>query len=71
MEKTIRCPTCGRQFEPEPAQATMPFCGQACRMIDLGRWLNEEIGLPHHAADDEDADEEETPQPIVREWRFD
>jgi endogenous inhibitor of DNA gyrase (YacG/DUF329 family) len=40
-------------------------------MIDLGRWLNEEIGLPHHASDDEDEDEEDTPQPIVREWRFD
>ena len=24
-----------------------PFCSQRCRLIDLGRWLDEEIGLPH------------------------
>ncbi len=24
----------------------MPFCGERCRLIDLGRWLDEEIGVP-------------------------
>jgi uncharacterized protein len=46
----------------------MPFCSQKCQYVDLGRWLNEEIGLPHEASD---ADEEpEIPAPI-REWKFD
>lgn len=25
----------------------MPFCSKRCQLIDLGRWMNEEIGLPH------------------------
>lgn len=24
----------------------MPFCSVRCQQIDLGGWLNEEIGLP-------------------------
>ena len=24
----------------------MPFCSERCRLIDLGRWLDEEIGVP-------------------------
>jgi hypothetical protein len=26
---------------------TPPFCSERCKMIDLGRWINEDIGLPH------------------------
>jgi endogenous inhibitor of DNA gyrase (YacG/DUF329 family) len=33
----------------------MPFCSQRCQQIDLGRWFNEEIGLPveSHESDEE------------------
>lgn len=24
-----------------------PFCSERCKLIDLGRWLDEDIGLPH------------------------
>ena len=24
-----------------------PFCCERCKLIDLGRWLDEEIGVPH------------------------
>jgi endogenous inhibitor of DNA gyrase (YacG/DUF329 family) len=24
-----------------------PFCSERCKLIDLGRWLDEEIGIPH------------------------
>lgn len=24
----------------------MPFCSERCRKIDLGRWMDEEIGIP-------------------------
>jgi hypothetical protein len=37
-------------------------------MADLGRWFNEDIGLPHEASDD---DFQEESLPAVREWRFD
>lgn len=34
----------------------MPFCSERCRMIDLGRWLNEEQGLPVEPEDVEEAE---------------
>jgi hypothetical protein len=49
----VRCPTCFREFAPEQTN-TMPFCSVRCQQIDLGGWLNEEIGLPIEP--DEEAD---------------
>ena len=43
---TMVCPTCGRKFLLDETP-TPPFCSQRCQMIDLGRWLDEDIGLPH------------------------
>jgi hypothetical protein len=40
----VRCPTCGRHFQPEQSPA-MPFCSERCRLVDLGRWLDERYGL--------------------------
>ncbi|MCY2993782.1 MAG: DNA gyrase inhibitor YacG [Planctomycetota bacterium] len=40
----LRCPTCGREFDAEQSTA-LPFCSSRCRLIDLGRWLNEEQRL--------------------------
>lgn len=37
----IFCPTCREEFDTEKT-AYMPFCSQRCKLIDLGRWLNEE-----------------------------
>lgn len=55
-----RCPTCGEMFDPL-ITPVMPFCSERCQQIDLGRWFDEEIGLPvepenefneEHASDD-------------------
>ncbi len=54
----ITCPTCGSLFEPQ-LSAAMPFCSERCRQIDLGRWFNEEFGLPHESSEDESEDEQE------------
>ena len=40
------CPTCGCRF-PIASSSSMPFCSERCQQVDLGRWLGEEIGLPH------------------------
>ena len=40
------CSTCGRRFLLDETP-TPPFCSERCQMIDLGRWLDEEIGLPY------------------------
>ena len=50
---TIRCPTCDASFDSEHSTA-MPFCSNRCRLIDLGMWLDERMGLPY----DRDPDEE-------------
>ncbi|WP_146404059.1 DNA gyrase inhibitor YacG [Planctomycetes bacterium CA13] len=39
------CPTCGVAFRFEET-VTPPFCSNRCQLIDLGRWLDEEIGVP-------------------------
>ncbi|MBN1395003.1 MAG: DNA gyrase inhibitor YacG [Pirellulales bacterium] len=41
----LRCPVCGNEFPPNDGP-NMPFCSERCRMIDLGRWLDERYGLP-------------------------
>jgi endogenous inhibitor of DNA gyrase (YacG/DUF329 family) len=37
----------------------MPFCSERCRLIDLGRWLNEEQRLSTEPDDGEALDNEE------------
>lgn len=61
MPGLIRCPTCGNPFDPK-FTAAMPFCCERCRQIDLGRWLDEEYGLPvetERPAPDEYHDDED------------
>lgn len=51
------------------AAACMPFCSRRCQMIDLGRWLNEEISLPcevNPPDDDDDGEAHETSSPTIR-----
>lgn len=40
-----RCPTCRRElaWRESPHQ---PFCSVACRLIDLGVWLEERYRIP-------------------------
>lgn len=55
------CPTCGERFSFAETEAP-PFCSQRCKMIDLGRWFNEEISLPYVPSPDDDE------QPEVSDW---
>jgi endogenous inhibitor of DNA gyrase (YacG/DUF329 family) len=51
----VRCPVCSKRFDSNQS-ASMPFCGDRCRQIDLGRWLGEEYSVPVERRDDEEAD---------------
>jgi endogenous inhibitor of DNA gyrase (YacG/DUF329 family) len=43
--------------DPGVTNKYLPFCSERCRLIDLGRWLNEEHALPCEANNDtEDSD---------------
>ncbi|MBM3726650.1 MAG: DNA gyrase inhibitor YacG [Acidobacteria bacterium] len=44
---TVRCPRCrGQVTHPAPE---FPFCGERCRLLDLGAWASEEYRVPDHA----------------------
>jgi endogenous inhibitor of DNA gyrase (YacG/DUF329 family) len=37
----VRCPTCKRQGDWFAGEHG-PFCSRRCKLVDLGKWLNEE-----------------------------
>ncbi len=39
----------------------MPFCSERCRRVDLGRWLEEQYGLPSEPEEEEEEEEEDEP----------
>lgn len=50
------CTICQSEFSPEESE-TMPFCSHRCKLIDLGRWLDEGYSLPTFP----DPEDDETP----------
>ena len=41
----IKCSGCGNQVHQDRLD-WLPFCSLRCKQIDLGRWFNEDYGLP-------------------------
>lgn len=41
----MKCPNCGQpvSWEDNPFR---PFCSERCKLIDFGRWANEEYRVP-------------------------
>ncbi len=53
----LTCPVCQVRFCASQSEA-LPFCSPRCRMVDLGRWLDEQYGLPlPERPPEEDAEE--------------
>jgi endogenous inhibitor of DNA gyrase (YacG/DUF329 family) len=52
----LRCSTCGQSFRLDQTQFP-PFCSERCKLIDLGRWLDEAIQIPfeHGSENDEES----------------
>jgi endogenous inhibitor of DNA gyrase (YacG/DUF329 family) len=50
-----RCPVCDVPVDLQKTP-TVPFCSERCRLVDLGRWLDESYGVPAAPAEDEDED---------------
>ncbi len=55
-----RCPVCDAAVSLETTP-TVPFCSDRCRLIDLGRWLDESYAVPEPPRSDEDDGEGEPP----------
>lgn len=62
--KIVRCPQCGKPVTWAPESRFRPFCSQRCKEIDLGAWASETYRIP---VKDEEADDEGTPLPPMRE----
>ena len=56
---TVPCPTCGRKVEWTEASPFRPFCGERCRLIDLGAWAAGQHAIPGESAP-EPADDDGT-----------
>ncbi len=40
------CPRCGAEVAPRPANGAWPFCGDRCKWIDLGAWIEGDYRIP-------------------------
>ena len=56
-----KCPVCDATVDLVQTP-TVPFCSDRCRLIDLGRWLDEGYAVPVRRRLDDD---EETGDPAV------
>jgi endogenous inhibitor of DNA gyrase (YacG/DUF329 family) len=41
----VKCPSCGKRTEYDPANEYRPFCSERCKLLDFGAWADEEYAL--------------------------
>jgi len=55
----VRCPRCGARVS-WAGNENRPFCSEKCRLIDLGRWADEDYRIAGPPALPVDEDDSET-----------
>jgi endogenous inhibitor of DNA gyrase (YacG/DUF329 family) len=55
---SVHCPICKKPAQRD-GNAAWPFCSERCRLLDLGKWLDEDYRVPGEA----DSDGAETEEP--------
>jgi endogenous inhibitor of DNA gyrase (YacG/DUF329 family) len=50
---TPLCPICKKPTKPRESNRAAPFCSPRCKMLDLGKWLNEDYRIPVDDSSDE------------------
>ncbi|MBF2754576.1 MAG: DNA gyrase inhibitor YacG [Gammaproteobacteria bacterium AqS3] len=58
-ERLIDCPACGAKVLWSPENRWRPFCSERCKLVDLGKWANEE-----YAIEGDPVDPDRTPVPL-------
>jgi hypothetical protein len=50
---TLTCPICHREvaYVVRDEVPYRPFCSRRCKLVDLGRWLNEEYRISEELAE--------------------
>ena len=59
----MKCPICKK--EVAPTSEFLPFCGERCKLIDLGNWASEKyvISTPIQESDLPESDDDTEPRP--------
>jgi endogenous inhibitor of DNA gyrase (YacG/DUF329 family) len=52
----LKCPTCRKAVEWQD-NPWRPFCSERCKLIDFGRWANEEYQVPGQNSSPAEGDE--------------
>lgn len=52
----VTCPHCGKEHPWDTNNRFRPFCSERCKMIDLGKWANEEYRVGQRDQDLPEAD---------------
>lgn len=48
------CPRCGQPAALDPSNDFRPFCGERCKLLDLGDWFSGRYSVPAVEAEGED-----------------
>ena len=56
----MKCPTCNQPVKWQD-NTFRPFCSERCKLIDFGRWVNEEFRVPGAAAQGPDQPDPSAP----------
>jgi hypothetical protein len=52
----VTCPQCSKEHIWDSANRYRPFCCERCKMIDLGKWANEEYRVEQPIQEFPDSD---------------
>ncbi len=52
----VTCPQCGTQHRWDTQNRFRPFCSERCKLIDLGKWANEEYRVEQREQELPDTD---------------
>jgi endogenous inhibitor of DNA gyrase (YacG/DUF329 family) len=55
----VPCPQCGAPALFAPANPWRPFCGERCKMIDLGAWASESYRVAGRSQGDPEKEQTE------------
>jgi endogenous inhibitor of DNA gyrase (YacG/DUF329 family) len=50
----LPCPICLKAAAPRSENKAAPFCSPRCKLVDLGKWLNEKYAVPTSETPDAD-----------------
>lgn len=46
VSRIVRCPQCGQPAKATKDNPARPFCSRRCKLIDLGKWFEEDNRIP-------------------------